>query len=162
MLLLDADSQLDCIDNLFEAGYGVNSGGDDCGQTPAHLAAFGGQAFCLLWLLRTGADANQQDVSGETPVHKAVRAGSLECVSVLVASDAQLEICNKKGQTAEDLAWSCGFAECGRLLRTLRKTRRPSVQTDVTCRARDHLSCAGQKRAGLSPDAQDGKKARDW
>lgn len=30
------------------------------GQSPAHLAACGGQAFCLLWLLQTGADANQQ------------------------------------------------------------------------------------------------------
>lgn len=51
---------MDCYDNLFEAGYAVNSVGDSWEQSPAHLAACGGQAFCLLWLLQTGADANQK------------------------------------------------------------------------------------------------------
>ncbi|XP_045062319.1 ankyrin repeat domain-containing protein 37-like [Coregonus clupeaformis] len=89
MFLLDSDSQLDCIRNLFEGGDAVNSS-NVLGQSPAHLAACSGQAFCLLWLLQTGADANQQDNNGETPMHKAAKAGSLECISVLVASDAQL------------------------------------------------------------------------
>ncbi|XP_042558903.1 ankyrin repeat domain-containing protein 37 isoform X2 [Clupea harengus] len=161
--------RMDCADNLFEAGYAVNSCGDNWGQTPAHLAACGGQAFCLLWLLQTGADANQQDISGETPVHKAARAGSLECLSALVASASQLEICNNDGKTAEDLAWHYGFTECGRFLSTLRLTRQHKGCIDVpeerTCRTRpDTLSCtaAGQKRGRVSPDAQDGKKSRDW
>ncbi|KAG5285721.1 hypothetical protein AALO_G00006660 [Alosa alosa] len=169
MLLLDSDSQMDCSDNLFQAGYAVNSGGDSWGQSPAHLAAFGGQAFCLLWLLQTGADANQQDISGETPVHKAARTGSLECLSALVASDAQLEICNNDGKTAEDVALQYGFTECGRFLSTLRLARHRKgcigVPGESTHVARpDTLSCtaAGQKRARVSPDAQDGKKSRDW
>lgn len=52
--------QLDCMSNLFESGFAVNGGLNGPGQSPAHLAACGGQAFCLLWLLQTGADANQQ------------------------------------------------------------------------------------------------------
>ncbi|KAL2098080.1 hypothetical protein ACEWY4_007287 [Coilia grayii] len=161
--------QMCCFDNLFEAGYGVNSSGDSWGQTPAHLAACGGQAFCLLWLLQRGADANHQDSTGETPFHKAARVGSLECLSALVACDAQLEICNNDGKTAEDLAWHYGFTECGRFLSTLRLTRhRKGCVTVPEERAfeaqRDTLSCTtiGQKRSLVSPDAQDGKKSRDW
>ncbi len=52
--------QLHCMSTLFESGFAVNGGLDGSGQSPAHLAACGGQAFCLLWLLQTGADANQQ------------------------------------------------------------------------------------------------------
>lgn len=170
MLLLDSDAQMDCYDNLFEAGYAVNSVGDSWEQSPAHLAACGGQAFCLLWLLQTGADANQKDISGETPVHKAARAGSLECLSVLAASDAKLEICNNDGKTAEDLAWHYGFTQCGRFLSTLRLTRHRKgcvgVPVEIAHVAHEtvNLSCtaAGQKRARVSPDAQDGKKSRDW
>ncbi|XP_030644210.1 ankyrin repeat domain-containing protein 37 [Chanos chanos] len=166
MFLFEADSQLDCMGSLFEVGYAVNSGGDDSGQSPAHLAACGGDAFCLLWLLQTGADPNQQDVFGETPVHKAARAGSLECISVLTASDAQLEICNNEGKTAEDLAWFYNFAECGRFLSTLRETRhmKSGGSIPVAPTERSNLSCtlAGQKRGWVSADAQDGKKAKDW
>ncbi|XP_016097302.1 ankyrin repeat domain-containing protein 37 [Sinocyclocheilus grahami] len=90
MFLLETES-LDCTSNLFESGFAVNGGLSGRGQSPAHLAACGGQAFCLLWLLQTAADANQQDASGETPMHKAARAGSLECISVLMASEAHFE-----------------------------------------------------------------------
>ncbi|MBN3317327.1 ANR37 protein, partial [Atractosteus spatula] len=62
MLLLDPDSQLDCRGGLVQAGSAVNCAGDPCGQSPLHLAASGGDAFCLLWLLQTGGDANQQFV----------------------------------------------------------------------------------------------------
>lgn len=45
---------------LLQAGCGVNAPADTSGQSPAHLAARGGQASLLLWQLRTGADSNQQ------------------------------------------------------------------------------------------------------
>lgn len=51
---------MDCSCSLLQIGCAVNSTGDKSGQSPAHLAACGGEAFCLLWLLQTGADANQQ------------------------------------------------------------------------------------------------------
>ncbi|KAK1792510.1 hypothetical protein P4O66_012443 [Electrophorus voltai] len=164
MFLLEPDS-LDCTSSLLEAGYAVNGGEDTSGQSPAHLAACGGQAFCLLWLLRTGVDPNQQDAFGETPVHKAAKAGSLECVSVLVASDAQLEICNNEGRTAEDVAWSAGFQDCAKFLSTLRMTRLAQRDSPVGTAqpARDTLNCtvAGHKRGRASSDALDGKRARD-
>lgn len=46
--------------NLFETGTGVNAPADASGQSPAHLAACGGEAFFLLWQLQTGANLNQQ------------------------------------------------------------------------------------------------------
>ncbi|XP_076870292.1 ankyrin repeat domain-containing protein 37 [Brachyhypopomus gauderio] len=152
MFLLESDS-LDCTSSLLQAGYAVNGGDDARGQSPAHLAARGGDAFCLLWLLRTGADPNQRDAFGETPVHKAAKAGSLECVSVLAASHAQLQICNNDGDTAEDVAWSAGFQDCARFLGTLRATRR--VQTDPSS-----CTVAERKRGRASSDALDGKRAR--
>ncbi|KAG9259680.1 ankyrin repeat domain-containing protein 37 [Astyanax mexicanus] len=152
MFLLDSET-LFSASTLLESGSAVNGGEDASGQSPAHVAACGGEAFCLLWLLHTGADPNQQDAFGETPVHKAARVGSLECISVLVASDAQLEIRNSEGLTAEDVAWSAGREHCGRLLRTLRNNGRPLTSTGP-----------GRKRAleNTSLDAVDGKKARDW
>ncbi|KAG5848318.1 ankyrin repeat domain-containing protein 37 [Anguilla rostrata] len=166
MFLLDSDSQLDCLSNLLEAGCAVNSTGDPSGQSPAHLAACGGQAFCLLWLLQTGADANLQDSSGETPIHKAARAGSLECISVLIASDAQLEICNHDGKTAEDLAWTYGYLECGKYLSTLRMNRSlkhtaPAERVSMEM-ASGGGTAVGQKRTcdfGVVPDR---KRVCDW
>lgn len=38
----------------------MNAPADAFGQSPAHLAACGGQAFFLLWQLQTGANLNQQ------------------------------------------------------------------------------------------------------
>nr|XP_023686371.1 ankyrin repeat domain-containing protein 37 isoform X2 [Paramormyrops kingsleyae] len=151
---------MDCLGMLVAAGSAVNSTGDESGQSPAHLAACGGHALCLLWLLHTGADANQQDAFGETPVHKAARAGSVECITVLVASEAKLGICNLEGKTAEDLAWEAGWEKCGRLLETVRVSRQvggPKGDGDGGCRV-----STGLKRAGESLRGQYGKRARDW
>ncbi|NWZ41692.1 ANR37 protein, partial [Brachypodius atriceps] len=79
------------FNNLFETGTGVNAPADASGQSPAHLAACGGEAFFLLWQLQTGANLNQQDCLGEAPIHKAAKAGSLECLALLVAGDAKIE-----------------------------------------------------------------------
>ncbi|KFO99402.1 Ankyrin repeat domain-containing protein 37, partial [Calypte anna] len=85
--------------NLLEAGNGVNAPADAFGQSPAHLAACGGEAFFLLWQLQTGANLNQQDCLGEAPIHKAAKVGSLECLALLVAGDAKIDLCNNSGQT---------------------------------------------------------------
>uniref|UniRef100_A0A8B9E6T9 Ankyrin repeat domain 37 n=1 Tax=Anser cygnoides TaxID=8845 RepID=A0A8B9E6T9_ANSCY len=108
---------------LFEAGTGVNAPADAFGQSPAHLAAWGGEAFFLLWQLQTGADLNQQDCLGEAPIHKAAKAGSLECLALLVAGDAKIDLCNNRGQTAADLALACGFLECAKFLKTIQHTQ---------------------------------------
>ncbi|XP_056316818.1 ankyrin repeat domain-containing protein 37 [Danio aesculapii] len=163
MFLLETES-LDCMSDLFESGFAVNGGLDGPGQSPAHLAACGGQAFCLLWLLQTGVDANQQDASGETPMHKAARSGSLECISVLMAKNAQFGICNNAGQTPEDIAWSCGYEECGRFLNMHRRTQDLKKASSSSLSERRVLTStiAGQKRGYTASGAQDGKRARDW
>ncbi|TRY84921.1 hypothetical protein DNTS_004019, partial [Danionella cerebrum] len=151
-----------CMNDLFESGFAVNGGLNGPGQSPAHLAACGTQAFCLLWLLQTGADPNQQDANGETPMHKAARAGSLECLSALMASDAQLEICNSAGQTAEDLAWSCGFEECGRFLTMHRSTKELKSVSSSPSLSEHNVTLAGQKRCCTSSNTRPGKRACDW
>ncbi|KAM4707618.1 ankyrin repeat domain-containing protein 37 [Discoglossus pictus] len=122
-MLFQCSTECDSLGQLMESGCDVNSPGDSMGQSPAHLAAGGGQAFFLLWQLQTGIDINQQDCFGEALLHKAARSGSLECLSVLVASDARLDICNKDGHTAEDLALSNGFRECAQYLATVRNNQ---------------------------------------
>ncbi|XP_010167850.2 ankyrin repeat domain-containing protein 37, partial [Antrostomus carolinensis] len=96
---------------------------DAFGQSPAHLAAGGGEAFFLLWQLQTGANLNQQDCLGEAPIHKAAKVGSLECLALLVAGDAKIDLCNNSGQTAADLALAYGFLECAKFLTTIQHTR---------------------------------------
>ncbi|RXM30821.1 Sorting nexin-25 [Acipenser ruthenus] len=154
----------DCLSNLVEAGTAVNSSGDPFGQSPVHLAACGDQAFCLLWLLKTGADANEQDCYGEAPIHKAAKAGSLECISLLIASDARLGLCNNDGQTAEDLAWSYGFHDCARFLTTVKMTQ--SLKSSGPPERMDFgdlsHTIAGQKRACTSNVDNDRKRAREW
>lgn len=162
MLLLNSDAQFDCLSNLVEAGTAVNSSGDPFGQSPVHLAACGDQAFCLLWLLKTGADANEQDCYGEAPIHKAAKAGSLECISLLIASDARLGLCNNDGQTAEDLAWSYGFHDCARFLTAVKMTQ--SLKSSGPPERMDFgdlsHTVAGQKRACTSNVDNDRKRAR--
>ncbi|KGL83672.1 Ankyrin repeat domain-containing protein 37, partial [Tinamus guttatus] len=85
--------------SLLEAGAAVNAPADASGQSPARLAACGGEAFFLLWQLQTGANLNQQDCLGEAPIHKAAKIGSLECLALLVAGDANIDLCNNSGQT---------------------------------------------------------------
>uniref|UniRef100_A0A8C5LQL4 Ankyrin repeat domain 37 n=1 Tax=Leptobrachium leishanense TaxID=445787 RepID=A0A8C5LQL4_9ANUR len=123
MLLLQCDSEGDSLSLLMESGYEVNSPVDAVGQSPAHIAACGGEAFFLLWQLQNGVDINQQDCFGEAPIHKAARCGSLECLSLLVAHYARLDICNKDGHTPQDLAASAGFLECAKYLAAVKHTQ---------------------------------------
>ncbi|XP_069487616.1 ankyrin repeat domain-containing protein 37 [Ambystoma mexicanum] len=161
MLLLECNAEFDSSCLLMESGSAVNSAGDGLGQSPAHLAACGGQAFFLLWQLQTGADLNQQDCFGEAPIHKAAKSGSLQCLSLLVAGDARVDMCNNNGETAEDLAWSSGYLECARFLSSVKHTQNiklqlaPSVGHGVMTE-----SLAGQKRPCSSDVATDGKRVR--
>ncbi|XP_055562658.1 ankyrin repeat domain-containing protein 37 isoform X3 [Falco biarmicus] len=123
MLALGCASESGSFSNLFEAGTGVNAPADAFGQSPAHLAACGGEAFFLLWQLQTGANLNQQDCFGEAPIHKAAKAGSLECLALLVAGDAKIDLCNNSGQTAADLALAYGFLECAKFLTIIQHTQ---------------------------------------
>ncbi|XP_032855056.2 ankyrin repeat domain-containing protein 37 isoform X2 [Tyto alba] len=123
MLVLGCSPEAGSFSNLFEAGTGVNAPADAFGQSPAHLAACGGEAFFLLWQLQTGANLNQQDCLGEAPIHKAAKAGSLECLALLVAGDAKIDLCNNSGQTAADLALAYGFLECAKFLTTIHHTQ---------------------------------------
>jgi len=45
---------------LVQVGCEVNALTTQFTQTPAHIAAFGGNPECLLWLLHSGAEINRQ------------------------------------------------------------------------------------------------------
>ncbi|XP_030418911.1 ankyrin repeat domain-containing protein 37 isoform X1 [Gopherus evgoodei] len=151
-MMLDCSSESDGLSLLLEVGTGVNAPADAFGQSPAHLAACGGQAFFLLWQLQTGANLNQQDCHGEAPIHKAAKVGSLECLALLVASDARIDLCNNDGQTAEDLAWAFGFLECAKFLTTAKHTQNMKLKEQSSCSLNDSCglpreASSGQKRA---------------
>ncbi|XP_048703938.1 ankyrin repeat domain-containing protein 37 isoform X1 [Caretta caretta] len=166
-MMLDCSSEPDGLSLLLEAGAGVNAPADAFGQSPAHLAACGGQAFFLLWQLQTGANLNQQimmksqsqiftdqnqDCHGEAPIHKAAKVGSLECLALLVASDARIDLCNNDGQTAEDLAWAFGFLECAKFLTTVKHTQNMKLREQPSYSLKDNCglpreASAGKKRA---------------
>ncbi|XP_068134797.1 ankyrin repeat domain-containing protein 37 [Hyperolius riggenbachi] len=157
--MLPSCTEVDSLSQLMESGWEVNSPGDRLGQTPAHLAACGGQAFFLLWQLQTGVDIHQQDLLGETLAHKAARSGSIECLSVLIAHDARLDVCNKDGLTPEDLAVFGGFDECAKYLATVKHTQ------DIFSRAQSSMhnlkdTTAGLKRVQSSTAASCGKRRR--
>ncbi|XP_022098928.1 ankyrin repeat domain-containing protein 10-like isoform X2 [Acanthaster planci] len=81
-------------------------------QTPAHVAAFGNQPHCLMWLIQSGASVNAQDYLGETPVHKSARSGGIECLGILKANGAIFRIANNNGHMPKDLALSCSNEPC--------------------------------------------------
>ncbi|XP_020658165.2 ankyrin repeat domain-containing protein 37 isoform X2 [Pogona vitticeps] len=123
MLLLDCNTEPAGLTHLLEEGTEVNIAADAFVQSPAHLAAHGGNAFFLLWQLQTGANVNEQDWLGEAPIHKAAKVGSLECLVLLVASHASIDLRNKNGQTAEDLALALRFLDCAHFLMTVKQIK---------------------------------------
>ncbi|XP_054846415.1 ankyrin repeat domain-containing protein 37 [Eublepharis macularius] len=132
LLLWDCNAESEDLSYLMEAGAEVNIPADTVRQQPAHLAAYGGHAFFLLWQQLTGADLNHQDWLGEAPIHKAAKVGSLECLTLLVASHVTIDLCNKKGQTAEDLALAFGFSDCAQFLMTMRETQNRKAINQVS------------------------------
>ncbi|XP_071599411.1 ankyrin repeat domain-containing protein 37 [Heliangelus exortis] len=148
MLMLDCSSESGSSSNLLEAGTGVNAPADAFGQSPAHLAACGGEAFFLLWQLQTGANLNQQDCLGEAPIHKAAKVGSLECLALLVAGDAKIDLCNNSGQTAADLALAYGFLDCAKFLTTVQHTQTMKLRGQSACSLSDKRGLLREDPAG--------------
>lgn len=101
---------------LLEYGASCDAATERLNQTPAHIAAYGGQSHCLKWLLHCGATLSRQDYMGETPCHKAARTGSMECISLLVSQGAKLHMRNQSGNTPSQVAASSGFSECANYL----------------------------------------------
>ncbi|XP_067993060.1 ankyrin repeat domain-containing protein 37 isoform X1 [Melanerpes formicivorus] len=154
MLVPDCSSESGGFSNLFETGTSVNAPEDAFGQSPAHLAACGGEAFFLLWQLQTGANLNQQDCLGEAPIHKAAKVGSLECLAVLVAGDAKIDLCNNSGQTAADLALAYGFLECAKFLTTTQHTQTMKLRGQSGDSLSDRHGLLREDPAGLKQGSE--------
>lgn len=103
--------QLDCISCLFESGFAVN-GDLESGQSPAHLAACGGQAFCLMWLLQTGADANQQVLTIALTQRLLNYNNNLPAATFHFTNIFPLFLKDASGETPMHKAARAGSAEC--------------------------------------------------
>uniref|UniRef100_A0A672QKZ9 Uncharacterized protein n=1 Tax=Sinocyclocheilus grahami TaxID=75366 RepID=A0A672QKZ9_SINGR len=101
------------------------------GQSPAHLAACGGQAYCLLWLLQTGA---------AHPWNLFIPQKTAEDI----AWSCGFEECGR-------------FLNMHRRTQDLKNASLSSLTERHILRS----TLAGQKRGCECSSAQDGKKARD-
>ena len=56
--------QLQCLMKLLECGASCDAATERLNQSPAHIAAYGGQSHCLKWLLHCGATICRQVTYG--------------------------------------------------------------------------------------------------
>ncbi|XP_047481784.1 ankyrin-3-like isoform X2 [Penaeus chinensis] len=71
---------------------------------PLHLAAEGGHADIVKFLLRSGAQAEAENYEGMTPLHLASWGGHAEVIKVLLGGGAKGDARTKEGMTAVHLA----------------------------------------------------------
>lgn len=86
-----------CVKVLLQQRLDVNAR-DQLDWTPAHVAAYGGQAHILELLCAAGADLRAASITHHTPLDEAlgVMTTSAECVRVLVANGAQLSLAHDR------------------------------------------------------------------
>ena len=87
---------------LLENGANINAkatGGSNPGETPLHLAAYGGQAQVAKELLKKGASVNALSNSDYTPLRRAVDQGNSELIKLLLENGADINTRDKSGMT---------------------------------------------------------------
>ena len=100
---------------------------DDSGITPLYYAAIGGNKDCLLAVLRSGVDVNQQNIKNETALHVASQYGNLASVKVLLAYGANREAISR-GRTPLISAIESRKEDCALIL--LRNSADANAQKD--------------------------------
>lgn len=65
-----------------------------CSRRALHYAAASGKPDWVRWLLKQGANVNQQDAAGNTALHAAAHMGQPECVRVLLNQKADCTLNN--------------------------------------------------------------------
>lgn len=85
-------------------------------DAPVIAAAKRGDAAAIRRLIRSGADANEQQPSGATPLHWAARRDAVDIASTLIRAGANTNVANAYGVTPLHLACVNGSAA---MIRTL-------------------------------------------
>ncbi|XP_003424459.1 putative ankyrin repeat protein RF_0381 isoform X1 [Nasonia vitripennis] len=69
------------------------------GLTALHLASFWNKFNCVKFLLKRGANINNNNVFGETPLYSAIQNGHAESVRLLLTYDADVNVKTTRNQT---------------------------------------------------------------
>ena len=112
-----ARGDLDKAEKLIRAGANINAKFRlTGGQTTLTMAATGGSAKVVTWLLEHGAEPNAVTDSGRTALMQAAMRGNHDQVRVLLAHGADADISDKNGETALTLAQGHGHDEVAIML----------------------------------------------
>ena len=80
------------------------------------IAAMGGYADVVEWLLQYDADVNFQCIFGTTPIMRAARVGHLKCIKVLLKYNADVNLLSNDGHSVLMSACTLGSEEVVDLL----------------------------------------------
>lgn len=89
---------------------------DEEGDSPAHVAAFGGHAACLQLVIDAGGDLGSRNLRGRTAAHLAAGWGHAQCLRHLLHRGADAGKVSLGGKTPLHDASGWGHDECLRLL----------------------------------------------
>ena len=89
---------------------------DNEGRSPLWEASFSGHDEIVKFLIKLGADVNEQHVSGNGPLHAAASKGQLETARILLANKANPNLKNKWGLTPHYGACERNHSDVAKLL----------------------------------------------
>lgn len=69
------------------------------GLTALHLASFWNKVNCIKFLLKRGANINNDNMYGETPLYSAILNGHAESVRLLLTNDADVNVKTTRNET---------------------------------------------------------------
>ncbi len=89
---------------------------DDNGKTPLHRAAYAGQIELMDWLVKAGADVNEQTASNSVALHGAAYYGQPEAVAFLIKNGADIDARNNYDYTPLLSASAGGYTDIAKVL----------------------------------------------
>jgi glyoxylase-like metal-dependent hydrolase (beta-lactamase superfamily II) len=110
------EGDLAAVQSILEANSSRINELDDSGDTPLHLAAFGGHLELAGWLVDNGADVLAVDYGGSYPLHYAAYGGNVEIVELFLQKGSPLDPSEAYGNTPLIYAAYMGHTEVVRLL----------------------------------------------
>ncbi|XP_008490090.2 ankyrin repeat domain-containing protein 37 [Calypte anna] len=142
MLMLDCSSESGSFSNLLEAGNGVNAPADAFGQSPAHLAACGGEAFFPTLATTDRRKFEPTGLPWRSPNSQSSKSWEfgMPCSPLLLVM-LKLTCATTVDKQAADLALAYGFLECAKFLTTVQHTQTMKLRGQSACSLSDKCAC---------------------